>query len=419
MWSFIRIIIPRFLILILVFLYVYPISLGFASSRNLISFFSLCFFLCALTMRKIRPIWLFPKDWTYPFIFVIFVSIFSLLTAFVNQVYEPVYVNFVFSFIGLLVSSWGISYLLKFTYGKVSMEILSFYIVLAMHIQFALSLTMFFQPSFQELIYSYIEVGDTSLNSIEATNGFRLHGVGANFFILGVINAAIILLMTAVVKQSHCKSLKIFYALSIPYFLLVGMMMARTTLLTVPFSLFCYFYGVKNIFRYVLIVTMKFLLIVGIVFLLCYGPIMSFVEENEELLRFGFEHFYNFFEGNGFSSESTSQLADMLVLPDNFSTWLIGDARITSGDGVNYYMYTDIGYSRALFYFGMLGLMAFFGAYLSMVILSSRKCKSYTVLYFCMFFLFALLFYKGMCELMFLFCLFAFVDKDFSVKKTY
>ncbi|MNR35976.1 hypothetical protein D3C85_1538570 [compost metagenome] len=49
----------------------------------------------------------------------------------------------------------------------------------------------------------------------------------------------------------------------------------------------------------------------------------------------------------------------MYVFPDNLSTWLFGDGRMMMSDG-SYYMGSDVGYIRLLFYFGMIGTFIYF-----------------------------------------------------------
>ena len=58
----------------------------------------------------------------------------------------------------------------------------------------------------------------------------------------------------------------------------------------------------------------------------------------------------------------------MYVFPDNMKTWLIGDGYFSAPRDVDpyfvgklvggYYMGTDVGYLRFIFYFGIIGLLA-------------------------------------------------------------
>jgi hypothetical protein len=77
----------------------------------------------------------------------------------------------------------------------------------------------------------------------------------------------------------------------------------------------------------------------------------------ERLLPFAFEFIYRYMDQGEFATASTSHLArDMFVYPSTLGTWLIGDGRVMGVDG-SYYMHTDAGYSRILFYFGIYGVI--------------------------------------------------------------
>jgi len=61
-------------------------------------------------------------------------------------------------------------------------------------------------------------------------------------------------------------------------------------------------------------------------------------------------------------------LAAQFILPDNMWTWIIGDGYIASTTidpyyigktWIGFYKGTDVGYSRFLFYFGLIGLTTF------------------------------------------------------------
>lgn len=91
--------------------------------------------------------------------------------------------------------------------------------------------------------------------------------------------------------------LKRFYFISILYFIIVGMMMARTTLLVVPFALSYYAYKNRKFISNSIKVICKIIIGIIVILILFKKPIIGFLDENEQLLRFGFEHFYNFLKG--------------------------------------------------------------------------------------------------------------------------
>ena len=87
-----------------------------------------------------------------------------------------------------------------------------------------------------------------------------------------------------------------------------------------------------------------------------------------EKLRFGFEGFFSLAEKGEWDVSSNNRLMGMWVWPDNLTTWLIGDGYFNSPNEnpyyigpsfEGYYMGTDIGYCRFIFYFGIIGLAIF------------------------------------------------------------
>lgn len=89
-------------------------------------------------------------------------------------------------------------------------------------------------------------------------------------------------------------------------------------------------------------------------------------EEFQKNLRFGFEGFFSLVEKGRWEVYSNEVLKTLVVWPENLMTWIIGDGYFMSPlDNpdrfgqvyTGYYMHTDIGYLRFIFYFGVPGLL--------------------------------------------------------------
>ena len=88
-----------------------------------------------------------------------------------------------------------------------------------------------------------------------------------------------------------------------------------------------------------------------------------------KLFRFAFEGFFNYFEKGEWYVASNDTLSTMVVFPETFKTWLIGDGYFSNPTNTDpyfigqvtggYYMGTDVGYLRFIFYCGVIGLIAF------------------------------------------------------------
>ena len=49
----------------------------------------------------------------------------------------------------------------------------------------------------------------------------------------------------------------------------------------------------------------------------------------------------------------------MYIFPENIKTWIIGDGFWANPSGSGYYMHTDVGYLRLIYYFGLVGLFVY------------------------------------------------------------
>lgn len=116
----------------------------------------------------------------------------------------------------------------------------------------------------------------------------------------------------------------------------------------------------------------------------------NFNEDARSLLRFGFEGFFNYFEKGSFETHSTDLLQRGLIFPDNLHTWIIGDGYMagTANDpyyigpkDYGFYMNTDAGYSRFIFYFGVLGLATLIGFFIIVTNICIKKSPDAKLLF--------------------------------------
>jgi hypothetical protein len=147
-------------------------------------------------------------------------------------------------------------------------------------------------------------------------------------------------------------------------------MVARTTIVGVGLSLFYAFLTFRanrvssSFFR-----LFRVALAVLVVVLPCCVYLYNNNLQFHELSRFAFEGFFNYVEDGEWHVDSNERLKTMIVFPDNAKTWIIGDGYFTNPYDTDptyvgyqpggFYMGTDIGYLRFIFYFGFIGLFAF------------------------------------------------------------
>lgn len=116
----------------------------------------------------------------------------------------------------------------------------------------------------------------------------------------------------------------------------------------------------------------------------------NFSPQWQKYFQFGFEGFFSLAETGRWEVHSNSQLAAQFLLPDNAWTWIIGDGYIASTTidpyyigkaWTGFYKGTDVGYSRFLFYFGLIGLVIFSLFFVKVCQVCANRIKEYKYMF--------------------------------------
>ena len=110
----------------------------------------------------------------------------------------------------------------------------------------------------------------------------------------------------------------------------------------------------------------------------------------------------------------------MVVFPDNLKTWLIGDGYFSNPGEIDpyfigeivggYYKGTDIGYLRFIFYFGLIGLLAFMTYFCRVTQICVRKFRRYDVLFMALLAVNFIVWFKVATDIFLVFALMLLVD---------
>ena len=174
---------------------------------------------------------------------------------------------------------------------------------------------------------------------------------------------------------------------------LVGNMIARTTIVGVGLAVIYWIIaGIKDCTKaeseiYYL---WRWMLGIGAISLMIIIPLYNVNPGFRENVRFAFEGFFSLAEKGVWHVDSNDILKNMYVFPDNLKTWIIGDGYIENpksdpyyiGEMTGgYYMGTDVGYLRFIFYFGVLGLITFVYYFVALTKWCMRKFTNQQLLF--------------------------------------
>lgn len=296
------------------------------------------------------------------------VSLASLFSMTFNHTEDDAYLSYVISMLVWLAAAYMVVLVLKAAYGKVSIELIADYIIAISFFQCAIAiLGNLFVP-----VNNFIRFFTPWTGWLDSVD--RLYGIGDTSALdTGGIRYSIACVLCAymLVKTGRDrKSLIPWYAFAFIFIAIIGNMIARTTTVGVIMALvYLVFYLFPSVtVSYEKIRTFGWLLAILVIMV---GLSVWLYNSNEIIhghLRFGFEGFFSLVEQGEWDVGSNNTLRSMYVFPETMKTWVIGDGYFVNpsrdpnylGDITEgYYMNTDVGYLRFIFYFGLVGLIIF------------------------------------------------------------
>ena len=318
-----------------------------------------------------------------------FVSLAGQFTMAYNNTKDIFMSEYIISLWVWMGGAYAVLKLIEFVHSKANIQIIGNYLVAVCVMQCAIAYISYIYPPLQELKESII--GDVE-GFMGITKG-RLSGIGASLDPAGLRFAAVEIILTYIalnLKKHNAKTI-IFYFASFAIIGIIGSMMSRTTTIGVLLSFLLianHFSRINSIskkltisFYFIIIVA---ILAVGVSFL--YKTNLEFKKQFE----FGFEGFFSLSEKGEWETNSGNILKNMIVWPESLKTWLIGDGFANNQDSNidffgrrtgGYYMGTDIGYLRYIFYFGLLGLFFISALFAYATYALSKYFKQYKLMF--------------------------------------
>lgn len=298
------------------------------------------------------------------------VSFVSFLSMTINETPDDSYMTYLVSMWVWLGAAYFMVSTVKWTHEKVSIELLCFYLIAVGGIQCILALAIDQNYSVKAFIdsilygYGFMGKNENSLYGL----GCALDVAGGRFSALLIMIAY---LLPRMVKRKNRNIYILFLLTAFCLISLVGNIIGRTTTIGLAVSIAYLFY--IFIFQKISDKNEKSILLRWITVYFSVAVVISVFLYNvnpqwREHLRFGFEGFFSLFENGRWEVHSNDMLKSHYVFPDNMRAWIIGDGRIASTDidpyytgkaWSGFYMGSDVGYVRFIFYFGLTGLIAF------------------------------------------------------------
>lgn len=394
----------KILIFIVLFCYIYPVFLKFfpIPTDRLIQLLGLAVFILDSSFwKKI----LYDRSVVNFLLLSCFFSVFVLLVqGWNNSTIDLYFFKINISVFFYFFSAYLIVYLLKREYKQDAFIKLFDYWIYVTLFQALISILFFIRPSIFDLFSSLIH-SEANQNMLERIGLIekRMMGIGSAFF-SGVVKygtAFFVLIALYFSKGSVFYKRTLLFLASSILIMFVGVLTGRTYFVAIALGTLLYIYiDFKSFLKLI-----KYVPIILVILVVLYFVLSFYIDKNrlDNTIFFITEIFDNYQQTGKLSTTSSDATLEMYKFPTSLKTWWIGDGRMLLNDG-SYYMSTDVGYSRLIFYFGLPLTILYFllqGYYLKMIskLISEDHYTVFRKLLFVLFLWLVLLNFKGLVHL--------------------
>jgi hypothetical protein len=353
------------------------------------------------------------------------VSLCGLASVILNGTNDYTYATYIVSMFVWLGGAYTAIKVVRLVHGYVSVELVCNYLIGVCVGQCIIALMIDWIPAVKIFVDRYV-VGFDFVDLEMFSRAKRLYGIGAGLDVAGSRFAAI-LVMIAMMAQNLSKTRyeKYIWLYLIAFILIsvVGNMIARTTTVGILVAVAYWIYSlVKNDESRGKLRLWKYLILILVIFIPVITYLYSVDYNFQNNIRFAFEGFFSMAEKGYWETNSNNILKNMIVFPDNFKTWVIGDGYIENPTGRDpyyvgpayggYYMGTDIGYLRFIFYFGMIGLSMFILYFYKVAKACITRFPKYTTMFWLVLAINMIVWLKVSTDIFLVFAIFLCISKE-------
>lgn len=418
----------KFLIVgIAVSCYFFPFEFTFlpgVNTKMAMAAFGVVLYLVELARGTVSQI---KKDGLVIGVIAVWVSMCGFLSVVINNTNDYTYATYIVSMLVWLGGAYTAVKVIRWLHGYTSVELICNYLIGVCVGQCVVALLIDTIPPIKAVVDQFVVGFDFVQVEMLEENG-RLYGIGAALDVAGTRFASVLILISIMLQRSSNSRYKRYMWVYIAAFIIIaiiGNMMARTTTVGIFISII-YWVATSGVLRMYLqknsVRIWACLLILLSVTLPIIVHLYSVNEQFHDNIRFAFEGFFSLAEKGQWETNSNNILKNMIVFPDNTKTWLIGDAYFDNpywSDplyiGPNfrgYYMQTDIGYLRFIFYFGLIGLISFISYFYVVTKTCIKRYPKYVSMFWLLLAINMIIWLKVSTDIFLVFAIFLCVNED-------
>jgi len=352
-------------IVTLVFLTLFPVNFVFLpsafSTRLIIALFGAVIWFLVLTKKKN----IYYNKVMTVFILTLLTSIWSLLCTFIFDLgNDYTFVKLPVTIAVMYFSSYLCISTINVFYSEVNFNVVTKYFIYAILLQSLIVVIQFVNPEIASLISQIQRLTERQVNisTSQLEDGSRFIGFGLLFYTASFFyGTALILIAFQLKYKSMTQVSKISSLLIYLVIFFIGMGLARSTIIGFASSLIVFIFPIKSV-KSIINITFKFIISIILTILTIFIIIKifpTFTKSLEALINNAFDFVIAYINTGKLSSESASGTIDYFIFPNDIRTYLVGTGLYETYFSKGDYNYSDVGYLRLLYYFGIPGMILF------------------------------------------------------------
>ena len=357
-------------------------------------------------------------------IIALLVSLCGVVSVIANNTRDYAYASYIMSMWVWLGGAYCAVEIIRLVQKKMSVELICHYLIGVCVAQCIIAILIDNFPIVKEMASLITSSG--FLNAADFEGGSRLYGIGCALDVAGTRFAAVLVMIAALIAKHKTNVRRLYvYMMSFIIILVIGNMIARTTIVGVLLAI-VYWMVVSYPYSFTINRSSRGMLKHVLLVLAVALPIIIHLYDNNpvvrEDIRFAFEGFFSLAEKGEWDVHSNNRLMEMYVFPDNAKTWIIGDGYFDGPSNTDpyyvgptmtgFYMWTDVGYLRFIFYFGLIGLAAFMFFFIKCGQVCAHKFRNYALLFWLLMLLNFIIWFKVSTDIFVVFALFLCISQE-------
>lgn len=338
----------------------------------------------------------FDKDFLILSLMAVVVSLFGLAAVAYNSTNDYAYAYYLGSMWVWMAGAYSVCTWIRWTHGKCSVPLICNYLIVVCVFQCIMALWMDYNHDIRDIVDIYIEQGQDFLKQKHVR---RIYGIGASLDVAGIRFSLVLIAISYMMMNLEKWTFKRFLPLYLVVFVtiaVIGNIVARTTTVGLLLAIIYLYFGSES-FRFVIRSNQRKMFLWIIVIIVVSIPLIVYLYNTNytfhKQFRFAFEGFFSMVEKGKWYTTSNETLSNMYVWPELTKTWIIGDGYFSSARNDPYfigeivggfYMGTDVGYLRFIFYFGLPGLIAFSAYFIKAGMICAERFKQAKWMFFFM-----------------------------------